>query len=38
MEILVVWQILANILGGVKTTSLGVYVDQKILVFPGLMV
>ena len=36
MEILVVWELLAKISGGVKMTSLGIYVDQKSLVFPGL--
>ena len=38
MEILVVWEILAKISGGVKLTPLGVYVDQKSLVFPGLII
>ena len=36
MDILVVWEILAKISGGGgKMTLLGVYVDQKSLVFSG---
>ena len=39
MEILVVWEILARQrYQGVKLTPLGVYVDQKTLVFPGLII
>ena len=37
MEILVIWEILAKISGGVKLTPLGFCVDQKTLVFPGLI-
>ena len=37
MEILVVWEILAKISGRSKWPPLGVYVDQKSLVFPGLI-
>ena len=36
VEILVVWEILAKVSRMVKMTPLGVYVDQKSLVFPGL--
>ena len=36
MEILFVWEILANISGRDKMTPLGVYIDQKSLIFLGL--